>query len=189
MDLIYFYDNACGKPGVLIPGNKSPTFMNLTSLAEPTENRTFIFLICYVIISTLWILTSLWSLLTSLCFAHRNIKLISFGSCFIMVLLGCVLDAVATGYHIHNLVHTTSASKTFEFLGITTTTSVMDYIRGFDEYFVAPSIVMACISSRIVLIWIFNLSGSSNCLSVILNSPKEPVTATSANGNIAENSS
>lgn len=81
--------------------------MNLTDTAEPTENRTFIFLICYLIISTLWILTSLWSILTALCFSDRNLKLLSFGSWFTVVLVGCVLDAVATGYHIHNLVHTT----------------------------------------------------------------------------------
>ncbi|XP_037806498.1 uncharacterized protein LOC119600385 [Lucilia sericata] len=187
MDLIYFYDDACGQPAVLVPGNTAAISMNLTDTAEPTETRTFIFLICYVIISTLWILTSLWSMLTSLCSAHRNLKLLSFGSWFTVVLAGSVLDAVATGYHIHNLVHTTSANKTFEYLGITTTSSTMDYIRSFDEYFVAPSIVMAGVSSRIILIWLLNISGSSSCLSIVLNSPKEPLTTTSANGTTTVN--
>ncbi|KAI8123333.1 hypothetical protein CVS40_6117 [Lucilia cuprina] len=168
MDLIYFYDDACGQPAVLVPGNTVAISMNLTDTAEPTETRTFIFLICYVIISTMWILTSLWSMLTSLCSAHRNLKLLSFGSWFTVVLAGSVLDAVATGYHIHNLVHTTSANKTFQYLGITTTSSAMDYIRSFDEYFVAPSIVMACVSSRIILIWLLNLSGASNCMLIVL---------------------
>lgn len=124
MDLIYFYgksfskatkiftwtvlsDEACGNRALLIPMNGTPTLLNFTSSADTVENRTFIFLICYVIISTMWILTSLWSVMTHFCRAHKTLRILSFGTWFAVVLAGSILDAVATGYHVYNLVHTT----------------------------------------------------------------------------------
>ncbi|TMW50658.1 hypothetical protein DOY81_004275 [Sarcophaga bullata] len=161
MDLIYFYDNACGPPQIYTSATGLVT-MNLTDSAEPTSNRNFIFLICYVIISTLWILTSIWCLLTCFCCGHRGVKLLSYGSWFAVVFAGCILDAVATGFNIYNMVNTTSAAKTFEFLGIIPSDAVLEFVKNYDAYFLAPSLVMACISSRIVLIWLLNLSGIKN---------------------------
>lgn len=89
---------------------------NLTITVNDDNNnniklRTFGILISYSVISTLWILLSL-VVLTCVCvpFTSRVAK-IYFWPWFISIVLGSVLDMIATVFHIFDILHTTVSPK------------------------------------------------------------------------------
>uniref|UniRef100_A0A1L8EIE5 Uncharacterized protein n=2 Tax=Haematobia irritans TaxID=7368 RepID=A0A1L8EIE5_HAEIR len=166
-DLIYFLNEDCGDPAVTISGieQSSVIFVNWGD-SDNVTNREYIFMIVYAVISGLWIITSLL-VLTTICGPVTNmVRGLCFWPWFLVIIAGSILDAVATGYHIHDIVHTTTLDKTFDYLGLSTSADAMNILRNFDVYFVTPSIVLTCISCRIVLIWLLNIFGSSFCLSL-----------------------
>lgn len=167
MDLVYFLDKQCGDPSVTIAGAPESVTLNVDwNSSEPVGNRTFIFMICYAAISGLWIITSLTVIATICGTVTKTVYALCFWPWFLVIIAGSILDAVATGYHVHDILHTTSVEKTFEYLSISTSEIVMDILRNFSAYFITPAVVMTCISSRVVLVWFLNIFGSSFCLSL-----------------------
>ncbi|XP_023309405.1 uncharacterized protein LOC111691016 [Lucilia cuprina] len=167
MDLIYFMNEDCGSPSVTVSDLPQPITLDVDfNKAEPVENRTFIFMITYAVISTLWVVTSL-TIITTLCGpVTKTINGLCFWPWFLVIMAGCILDVVATGYHIHDIINTTSVEKTFKYLSIGADEKVIDVLSNFDAYFITPAVVMTCISSRVILIWLLNIFGSSFCLSL-----------------------
>ncbi|KAM7358501.1 uncharacterized protein ACRADG_003452 isoform 1-T8 [Cochliomyia hominivorax] len=167
MDLIYFMNKNCGNPSVTVPGNTESVSLDVNfNQAAQIENRTFILLITYAVISALWIVTSL-AVISTLCGRiTRTVNGLCFWPWFLVIMAGCILDVVATGYNIHDIINTTTVEKTFEYLGIATNENILQVLSDFDAYFITPAVVMTCISSRVILIWLLNIIGSSFCLSL-----------------------
>ncbi|XP_013115162.1 uncharacterized protein LOC106092783 [Stomoxys calcitrans] len=165
--LIYFLTEDCGYPEVTNPLLNDPSVIHVNwEDSEVVTNREFIFMIVYAAISALWIVTSLLVITTICGPVTKIVRGLCFWPWFLVIIAGSILDVVATGFHIHDIVHTTSVENTFEYLGLSAAPGIMDMLENFDAYFVTPAVVMTCISSRIVLIWLLNIFGSSFCLSL-----------------------
>ncbi|XP_061393286.1 uncharacterized protein LOC133328754 [Musca vetustissima] len=166
-DLIYFLNEDCGNPSITTPSVEESLTIHVNwGESDEVTNRTFIFMIAYAAISALWIVTSLL-VITTICGPVTTVvKALCFWPWFLVIIAGSILDAVATGYHVHDIVHTTSVENTFTYLGLSTAEAAMNILKPFSTYFVTPSIIMTCITSRIVLIWLLNIFGSSFCLSL-----------------------
>ncbi|XP_062128960.1 uncharacterized protein LOC133840851 [Drosophila sulfurigaster albostrigata] len=168
MDLIYFVDEDCGQPELEFSGYTFELTMDWTKSFAVT-NREYIFMIVYAVISGLWIASSCLIILT-LCF--KTTKLISgmiYWPWFLSVLAGCILDVVATVYHGIDIGETLGLQETFDFIGATVSgmpNEVWTSLETFGVYFSTPAVVMTCISSRVVLIWLLNLIGGMFCLSL-----------------------
>uniref|UniRef100_A0A0K8VHR0 Uncharacterized protein n=2 Tax=Bactrocera latifrons TaxID=174628 RepID=A0A0K8VHR0_BACLA len=168
MRLIYFQRETCGNPKVSAPALPSEIVIEMVwSKSFEITNRTYIFLITYAAVSALWIVTSLL-VLASICGrVTKFVAAISFWPWFLIVIGGSLLDGVATGYFIYDIIHTTTANDAFTYVGADTTNSVlMNYLENFDAYFITPAVVMTCLSSRVVLIWLLNIFGTGFCLSL-----------------------
>ena len=89
---------------------EAPTSITLTvdfDKAEIVENRLYIFLITYAVISALWVITSL-AIITTLCGpVTKTINALCFWPWFLAIMAGCILDVVATGYFVHDVINTT----------------------------------------------------------------------------------
>lgn len=168
MRLIYFQRENCGNPKVSATGLSNEVVIEMIwSKSFAITNRTYIFLITYAVVSALWIVTSLL-VLASICGRVTNfVAAISFWPWFLFVIGGSVLDGVATGYFICDIIHTTTVNDAFTYIGAdTTNAALMSIMEKFDAYFITPAVVMACLSSRVVLIWLLNIFGTGFCLSL-----------------------
>ncbi|CAD7004914.1 unnamed protein product [Ceratitis capitata] len=168
MRLIYFQKESCGNPKVTAQDLPNEIVVDMNwSKSFAITNRTFIFLITYAAVSALWIATSVL-VLASICGrVTRFVAAISFWPWFLIVIGGSILDGVATGYFVDDIIHTTTASDTFGYIGAdTTNTELMSVLEKFDAYFITPAVVMVCLSSRLVLIWLLNIFGTGFCLSL-----------------------
>lgn len=109
MDLVYFISEDCGNPAITVNVVQETT-STLTvnwSDSQAVTNRTFIILICYTVISALWVFSSLL-VISSICGpVTRMVSTLCFWPWFLFVIAGSILDVVATGYHIHDIFHTT----------------------------------------------------------------------------------
>ncbi|XP_055911521.1 uncharacterized protein LOC129945691 [Eupeodes corollae] len=180
LNLIYFSSEECGEPTLHIPEANQDLKLTIDfKKANVLSDREYIFFISYAVISALWVITSLLVLVTICCTLTKLVALICFWPWLISVMLGSILDTIATGFHIKDIVQTTSASNTFEYVGVTNTGEALDYfkdyLKDYDIFFIVPAVVFACITSRIVLIWLLNIFGSIFCLSLatILSSNNE----------------
>ncbi|KAH8302880.1 hypothetical protein KR044_011567 [Drosophila immigrans] len=168
MDLIYFVDKSCGNPELEIAGSTFELSMDWNKSFAIT-NREYIFMIVYAVISGLWVASSLLIIFT-LCFTTT--KLISgiiYWPWFLSVLSGCILDVVATVYHGMDIGETLGLQETFDFVGASIVgmpSEIWGSLETFGVYFSTPAIVMICISSRVLLIWLLNLIGGMFCLSL-----------------------
>ncbi|XP_073839300.1 uncharacterized protein isoform X2 [Musca autumnalis] len=167
MDLIYFLDENCGDPSITVPTTDESLTIHVNwGDSDDVTNRTYIFMIAYAAVSALWIVTSLL-VITTICGPVTTVvKALCFWPWFLVIIAGSILDAVATGYNIHDIVHTTTVENTFDYLHLSTSEAAMAILKPFTAYFVTPSVIMTCITSRIVLIWLLNIFGSSFCLSL-----------------------
>ncbi|XP_036338378.1 uncharacterized protein LOC118748150 [Rhagoletis pomonella] len=168
MKLVYFQSESCGNPKITASSLSQEIEIQMNwSKSFDITNRTYIFLITYAAVSALWIVTSLL-VLASVCGpVTKLVAAISFWPWFSIVIGGCILDGVATGYHIYDLIHTTTVEDTFTYIGADTTNDdLMAILENFDAYFVTPAIVMTGLSSRLVLIWLLNIFGTGFCLSL-----------------------
>ncbi|XP_037954978.1 uncharacterized protein LOC119684912 [Teleopsis dalmanni] len=164
--LLYFINQDCGNPSISINGEVSIDIGIDWAKSEEITNRTNIFAITYSAVSLAWVITSLVVLFTICCRTTKILTVFVFWPWFLVIIAGSILDAVATGYHIVDIVHTTSADETFDYIGISAPEIVMNQLRAYDVYFITPAIVMTCISSRVVIIWFLNIFGACFCLSL-----------------------
>ncbi|XP_069966966.1 uncharacterized protein [Bactrocera oleae] len=158
----------CGNPKVSAPGLSNEVVIEMVwSKSFAITNRTYIFLITYAAVSALWIVTSLL-VLASICGRVTNlVAAISFWPWFLIVIGGSILDGVATGYYICDVINTTTVSDAFTYIGANTTNGdLMNFLESYDAYFITPALVMTCLSSRVVLIWLLNIFGTGFCLSL-----------------------
>ncbi|XP_053955563.1 uncharacterized protein LOC128861450 [Anastrepha ludens] len=168
MRLIYFQRESCGNPNVTVSGLSEEIEIQMVwSKSFAITNRLYIFLITYAAVSALWIVTSLL-VLASICGpVTKFVAAISFWPWFSIVIGGCILDGVATGYHISDVIHTTTVDDTFTYIGADkSNTDLMTILENFGAYFITPAVVMTCLSSRLVLIWLLNIFGTGFCLSL-----------------------
>ena len=168
LDNLYFADEKCGNPVVEIRQiDKKYTLDVNWAKSFKITHRLNILLITYVVVSTLWIITSLM-VLTTLCGAlTKVVSALCYWPWFLAIMAGCVLDAVATGYFVSDIYHTMSTNDYFAYTGITVQDkTIFNYLSTYDAYFVTPAVVMTCISSRVVLIWFLNIFGTIFCLSL-----------------------
>lgn len=101
-------DEDCGEPAITAPGlNQDLTIYVNWGESDEVTNRTYIFMIVYAAISALWIVTSLLVITTICGPVTKVVRGLCFWPWFLVIIAGSVLDAVATGYHIHDIVHTT----------------------------------------------------------------------------------
>ncbi|XP_055845646.1 uncharacterized protein LOC129911761 [Episyrphus balteatus] len=183
LNLIYFSSQDCGEPILHVPESITiPDIPNGPQIsrdfkleidfkkANILSDREYIFLIGYAVISALWVITSFLVLVTICCTLTKLVALVCFWPWLISVLLGSILDAVATGFHIKDILQTKSAKSTFEYVGVINIDEVLDYfkdyLKDYDIFFMIPAVVFACITSRIVLIWLLNIFGSIFCMSL-----------------------
>ncbi|XP_023176045.2 uncharacterized protein LOC111602928 [Drosophila hydei] len=173
MNLIYFVQQECGNPVVALNYNNIDQSYELTmdwAKSFAITNREFIFLVTYAVISGLWVASSTLIILT-LCFATT--KLISgtvYWPWFLSVLAGCVVDVVATVYHGLDISETLGLNEAFNYVGATldptAPSGVTTVLETFGVYFSTPAIVLLCLSSRVVIIWLLNVIGGVFCLSL-----------------------
>lgn len=167
LNLIYFTSEDCGQPRIKIPAQNVDQVLNINfQKAHLLSDREFIFSICYAAISTVWCITSLLVLLTICCRLSKLIKWFCFWPWLISIMLGSALDAIASGFHINDILKTTSAESTFKYVGVQNYDQVIDYIKDYNIFFAIPAVVFTCITSRIVLIWLLNIFGSIFCMSL-----------------------
>lgn len=58
-------------------------------------------------------------------------------------------------------------NSTFEYIGASLDSSEGEQLfAGFSFIFTMPAIVMTCLSSRLILIWLFNICASCSCLTL-----------------------
>ncbi|XP_001354285.4 uncharacterized protein LOC6599502 [Drosophila persimilis] len=173
MELIYFSEKECGSPEIMMNGQKATLEMDWEKSYAVTH-REYIFMITYAVVSGLWIATSLLIIFT-LC--SRTTKLIAgaaYWPWFLSVMAGSILDVVASVYHGIDLSHTTSLRDALDYIGAyvdpDSQQTVLDQIylllEPFGVYFSTPSILLLCLSCRVVLIWLLNIIGASFCLSI-----------------------
>ncbi|SPP87155.1 uncharacterized protein LOC117589120 [Drosophila guanche] len=173
MELIYFSEKECGDPEIMINSQKITLEMDWPKSYQVTH-REYIFMITYAVVSGVWIATSLLIIFT-LC--SRTTKLIAgaaYWPWFLAVIAGSILDVVATVYHGIDLSHTMSLNDAFDYIGAqvdpTTESTAVEVINSilepFGVYFSTPSILLLCLSCRLVLIWLLNIIGASFCLSI-----------------------
>ncbi|KAH8405289.1 hypothetical protein KR222_001977 [Zaprionus bogoriensis] len=168
MDLIYFSQEDCGLPELEYSDHTYTLQMDWNKSFAVT-NREYIFMIVYAVVSGLWVASSVLIILT-LCFATTKLMTgIIYWPWFLSVLAGCILDVVATVYHAQDITHTLSLKDAFDFIGAQPgedMSLVWSFLETFGVYFSTPAIVLTCISSRVVLIWLLNLIGGMFCLSL-----------------------
>ncbi|XP_022232865.1 uncharacterized protein LOC111081182 [Drosophila obscura] len=173
MELIYFSEQECGDPDIMMNGQHTTLDMDWEKSYDVTH-REYIFMITYAVVSGLWIATSLLIIFT-LC--SRTTKLIAgaaYWPWFLAVMAGSILDVVASVYHGIDLSHTMSLNGAFDYIGAqvdqSTESAVVEVIYSllepFGVYFSTPSILLLCLSCRLVLIWLLNIIGASFCLSI-----------------------
>ncbi|XP_030372472.1 uncharacterized protein LOC115622611 [Scaptodrosophila lebanonensis] len=179
-DLIYFADESCGDPTVTYGEYVISLPMDWPKSFAIT-NREFIFMITYAAVSGLWVVTS-FLVLATLC--STTTKVISgaiYWPWFLVILAGSILDVVATVYHAIDISNTTSLDSALNYIGATKpdepyASTIWSSLEPYGVYFTTPAIVLTCLSSRVVLIWLLNLFGASFCLSLsrILASQAKP---------------
>lgn len=105
---VFKTDKDCGNPSVRLPGHSEPIPLDVNfNKAEVITTRTFIILVSYAVTSSLWVVASL-AVITTLCGPiTRTVTGLCFCPWFIIVMAGSILDAVATGFHIHDIMNTT----------------------------------------------------------------------------------
>uniref|UniRef100_A0A1B0AG17 Uncharacterized protein n=1 Tax=Glossina pallidipes TaxID=7398 RepID=A0A1B0AG17_GLOPL len=168
LNLIYFLNKECGSPNITLPINQETVTLNISwDDSYKLTHRTYIFLLTYTAISATWIITSLL-VISSICGpVSKTVACFCFGPWFLVIIAGSIVDAVATGYHVNDVIQTVSAEKTLDYVGASTSNDdVMKFLKNYDAYFITPAVVMSCISSRIILIWLLNIFGSAFCLSL-----------------------
>lgn len=168
MNLIYFLNKDCGSPNITLPLNQETVSLNVSwDDSYSLTHRTYIFLLTYTAISATWIITSLLVISTICGPVTKTVACFCFWPWFLVIIAGSIVDAVATGYHVNDIMHTVSAEKTFNYVGASTSDEdVMKFLKNYDAYFITPAVVLTCISSRIILIWLLNIFGSGFCLSL-----------------------
>lgn len=108
---MFFYswtDEDCGNPSVTVAGSQQSVTLEVDfSIANIIENRTYIILITYAVISALWVITSL-AIITTLCGrVTKTVNGLCFWPWFIFIMAGCILDVVATVFNVRDIIHTT----------------------------------------------------------------------------------
>ncbi|KAL9910693.1 uncharacterized protein ACN427_005237 isoform 1-T4 [Glossina fuscipes fuscipes] len=168
MNLIYFLNKECGSPNITLPINQETVTLNVSwDDSFKLTHRTYIFLLTYTAISATWIITSLLVISSIWGPVSKTVAWFCFGPWFLVIVAGSIVDAIATGYHVNDIIQTVSAEKTFDYVGASSSNDdVMKFLKSYDAYFITPAVVMTCISSRIILIWLLNIFGSAFCLSL-----------------------
>lgn len=188
MHFIYFRDNACGEiswsksstpsASILFSAGSVPSLESSSDIYILNNNvmknhvqpdmpnittvafRTYILICGYGIISSLWILTTIM-VLSSICSPSAGRK--TYHCCFlpwkIVIILGCLLDIIATGFHIYDIYNTRSAEKALQYLDVKNIDEMMNEIKDYSKLFLYPAIIFTCISSRLIVFWLVNIFG------------------------------
>jgi len=154
---VYFRDNEC-KPvnwtlllGHVVP--EEPIMPDVTQVAS----RTHIFAMAYFIISILWLVTSIM-LITGTCIACMGKcgYYMMFHPWIYITIANVILDAVACGFFIWDLVESMSWSSFLHHMEVENASVFPSFP---DEYLLAiPSIIMLCVSARLLIFWVLNIA-------------------------------
>lgn len=157
MYFIYFRNSACTE--VIWSRSSYQDVANLpkvTFVAERTEGLV----IFYIAISFLWVLTSLLVIVGA---TRRKLSKTAFHCYFtpwaIVIIAGCLLDVIATVFHIIDICHTTTAESTFEYLNVQNIWEILPAAERNYSHFSFPSIIFTCVSCRLLVLFLFNFFG------------------------------
>ncbi|KAJ6642468.1 hypothetical protein Bhyg_07419 [Pseudolycoriella hygida] len=155
---VYFRDHNCQPVnwafliGQTVP--IEPIMPDITHVAS----RTNIFALTYFVVSILWLVSSLMMIVGTCisCMGKCGYYLL-FHPWIYITILNVILDAVATGFFIWDLVNSTVSWSSFlHHLEVSNASSLPNIS---DEYILAmPSVIMLCIAFRVLIFWILNIA-------------------------------
>ncbi|KAG4066379.1 hypothetical protein HA402_000603 [Bradysia odoriphaga] len=154
---VYFRDHNCqptdwdfliGQPVPI-----TPIMPDITEVAS----RTHIFALVYFIISIIWLVTSLMMLVgTCISCMGRCGYYLMFHPWIYATVLVVILDAVASGFFIWDLVESTSWLSFLNHLEVSNANSLPAIS---DEYILTiPSVIMLCTAARLLIFWVLNIA-------------------------------
>ncbi|XP_059614452.1 uncharacterized protein LOC132260397 [Phlebotomus argentipes] len=160
--LAYFRHAQCGEVnwsllGIDIPPGVQVIMPDVSDVAV----RMQIFIKIYIVLSCVWILTSIMFIAATSSSSFSRSFLRFFCVAFaITCLLNFVFDLISTGFHIYDITWTTTLMNFLEFIQVENRDQLLPYLQ--DVSIVAlpiPSVIMAVVSSRGVIIAIINFTG------------------------------
>ncbi|KAL5292921.1 hypothetical protein ACFFRR_011596 [Megaselia abdita] len=167
MQLVYFNDEQC--PISLTMDDKTVDFI-ATDATAVTE-RTYILLIVYACISAIWVLTAVIALVGLCSPPTRRAQLGCFLPFLLAVIAGSILDVVASVFFGIDISNTTTFESAMTYLDIKYVVTVAGTevpnsempteLNQLNPFMFVPSVVMVCLSSRVLIVWILNIVGAS----------------------------
>lgn len=154
---VYFRDDECYPTNwTFLIGQPVPVTPIMPDITE-VASRTHIFSLVYFIVSIIWLVTSLMLLVgTCISCMGRCGYYLMFHPWIYATAMVVILDAVASGFFIWDLVESTSWSSFLNHLEVSNAASLPTIS---DEYILTiPSVIMLCTAARLLIFWVLNIA-------------------------------